>query len=1077
MKKEMRIQIIKFLKRVILFPIIFICLDFPAQSLVIASVLPRVYHTTGDTPVLMENLRTEKFRDSFSFEPKAEEKPISLAGEWRFEIADTNAQAFARVLSGKIHLPGTLDDAGLGPKNAEQPTLEGPYRIYNYAGSAYYQRDIEIPDTWSGKRVTLFLERCRWTTKVWIDDTYIGTQESLIAPHLYDFGTVLSPGRHRLTICVDNTVKLDLGRFVSALFGGTWGNMNGIIGRIELGATPPVWIDNVQVYPDIMKKTARVKVRIGNSTGKAGSGTLKVGVKNMVATWDVQGGQAEVEVDMSSAKLWDEFTPNLSELTVNLGDHERTVRFGMREFSSKGTQFTLNGRAIFLRGTLECSVWPLTGYPPTDVEAWQRIYRIIKSYGLNHMRFHSWCPPEAAFAAADAEGILLQVEAPMANVNAGSDLVRDEFITAEHMRIVDTYGNHPSCCMMALGNEFGGKEEVLTRWVEMLIKHDSRHLYSSASNNALRTENRQFTVTGWGRGVKGQGTVSDLHDIAANYKHPAVGHEIGQWMYYPDLNEIKKWNGVMALKNYEIIRDDLKNKRQLDLAPTYYQASGEFATLLYKEEIEVLLRSSGYGGFALLDLHDYPTQGTAVVGPLDAFWDSKGFITPEDFRAYCSETVPLIRMPKRTYTIDEPFKANVELAHFGSKDFANAQPVWTIKDQQGKIVDRGKLENLNIPTGKLSTLGEINASLVSANAPCKLKISIALDGTEISNDWDIWVYPVNVAPMPSADVTVCENWDLAKEALEKGKKVLFFANKTITSTSLPGKFLPVFWSPVWFQTQRPNTMGLLCESKHPFFAKFPTEFHSNWQWYNLMEHSLLFKLDETPASYRPMVQVIDNFNRNHKLGVVFEAKVGKGKLLVCGIDPKAAPADAATRQFLAGLYDYTASAQFKPTQELNQTTLENLFVPVFSSITSSSYDPPLWRRTFTPENAIDGDPISHWQSRSGAPASTYPHELILEINKSKKLSGLHCLPAQTPAIDAKNIRRDGWIKDYEVYVSDDGKSWGNPVAKGTFSYDESQKTILFSKPVETKFLKFVAINGFDPASLIASLAEISLILD
>ena len=105
---------------------------------------------------------------------------------------------------------------------------------------------------------------------------------------------------------------------------------------------------------------------------------------------------------------------------MKLGDDQRTVRFGMREFAAKGTQFTMNGRPVFLRGTLECSVFPLTGYPPTDVASWQRIYRIMKSYGLNFIRFHSWCPPEAAFAAADIEGIMIQAEGPQANVNAGA---------------------------------------------------------------------------------------------------------------------------------------------------------------------------------------------------------------------------------------------------------------------------------------------------------------------------------------------------------------------------------------------------------------------------------------------------------------------------------------------------------------------------------------------------------------------------------------------------------------------------------------------------------------------------------
>jgi len=196
-----------------------------------------------------------------------------------------------------------------------------------------------------------------------------------------------------------------------------------------------------------------------------------------------------MEVDMRGAKPWDEFSPQLHELTVTLGEDSRTVGFGMRNFTRKGSQFTMNGRPLFLRGTLECSVWPLTGYPHTDVPSWQRIYRVMKSYGLNFIRFHSWCPPEAAFAAADLEGIMIQAEGPQANVEAGKDPRRDAFIEAEFKRIVDTYGNHPSFCTMTLGNEYGGDPALLARWIDMLEKRDPRHLYSSPSEGQ-KTPNR-----------------------------------------------------------------------------------------------------------------------------------------------------------------------------------------------------------------------------------------------------------------------------------------------------------------------------------------------------------------------------------------------------------------------------------------------------------------------------------------------------------------------------------------------------------------------------------------------------------
>jgi len=509
-------------------------------------------------------------------------------------------------------------------------------------------------------------------------------------------------------------------------------------------------------------------VKIGNATGQAGHGKLRAGKQNVEAAWDEEGGSAELEADMSGAKLWDEFAPNLSEVTIQLGEDERTVRFGMRKCAGRGTQFTMNDRPVFLRGTLECSVFPMTGYPPMGVPGWQRMYRIMKSYGLNFIRFHSWCPPEAAFAAADSEGIMIQAEGPMANVSAGENPERDAFIEAELKRMVDTYGNHPSFCTMTLGNEYGGPDELLTRWVAMLMQRDSRHLYSSASAGQTTT-NRQWTESPGGRGVSGPDTMRDLRDVVTNETRPIVGHEIGQWMFFPDFAEIKKYTGVMALKNFEIIRDDLEKKHLLDLVPQYVEASGQFATLLYKEEIEVLLRTPGYAGFSLLDLHDYPTQGTALVGLLDPFWDSKGFITPEAFRQFCSPTVPLLQMPKRVYTIDEPFKATAEIAHFGPADLPNAKPMWAIRDQHGREVSSGQLAVLKVPTGKLTALGGIETSLGKAPAPGTLTVTVSLAGTKFANDWKIWVYSDMVAPQPPADVVVCKKWDEAKKGLDVRK--------------------------------------------------------------------------------------------------------------------------------------------------------------------------------------------------------------------------------------------------------------------------------------------------------------------
>jgi len=874
---------------------------------------------------------------------------ISLAGEWRFAL-DQNKEGrqkefFKSDLPGRIALPGSTDEAKAGIPNPAKPSLDGLYRPNLYEGLAWYQRDIDVPAGWKGKRILLSLERVHWDTFVWVDDQYVGTRDTLIAPHVYELPSGLASGKHRLTILVDNTKKIDLGRFVSINYEGTQTNWNGLIGKLELRAKDPVSIEDVEVYPDVARKTAKLSVTVANVTGHPVSGKLtfsaagrpaggRVPAREATFTADEPRTVVTAELPMgANVRLWDEFSPNLYDLSISLSaksgsaafSDSQTVTFGMRDLTTRGTQFIMNGRPLYLRGTLECAIFPRTGYPPTDVEAWRRIYRIEKSYGLNFIRFHSWTPPDAAFAAADLEGLMIQTEGPIANVSVGNNPTRDTFVEQELLRVVHTYGNHPSFCLMTLGNEYGGTDQLLSRWVGELIKEDSRHLYSSASS-AQVTANRQFTESGRPRGVQGTSTAFDFADIVKQADRPLIGHEIGQWTFYPNFDDIKKYTGVLQAKNFDLVRDDLEAKHMLDLAPRFVQATGMQAVLLYKEEIEVLMRTPGHTGFSLLDLHDYPGQGTALIGILDPFWDSKGFITPEKHRQYCGPTVPLLRMPKRTYTTDETFTAKIDVAHFGPQDLSNVQPLWQIRSEKGEQAASGSLAALSLPTGKLTSAGEFATPLTKIAAPAKLNVTVSLKGTQFANEWDIWVYPPASEVTAPAGVVVTRKWDEAKTALAAGRTVILFPESMNASQSKPGSFLPVFWSPVWFPNRQPATMGILCDPKHPAFAQFPTDFYSNWQWWDLIRSSHTLILNDTPATFRPIVQVIDNFSRNDKLGNLLEAQVGEGQLLLCTMDlPGIMDKQPAARQLLRSLYAYVGSPSFHPAERLDGSLIDRWF--------------------------------------------------------------------------------------------------------------------------------------------------------
>ncbi len=1037
--------------------------------------------------------------------PSREPGVRSVAGEWQLRLDQENTgisqqwfsgdwPAPAAGVVGTIHLPGTTDEVKAGMPNPKPPSLDGLYRPFVYTGAAWYRREIEIPAGWQGKRVTLLLERNHWETRVWLDDRDCGTQDSLIAPHLHELGAQLTPGRHRLTVRVDNTLKLDLGRFAHINYEGTQTNWNGIIGRLELQASDPVAIDDVQIYPDLAGQRVKTRVAVRNAADAVVHGRLELtvmdrssglAVTRAEAAFTAENGTTETDVEIpvgDKLRPWDEFSPVLYDLKVRISTaspaawaDERTVAFGQREFDTKGTQFVINGRPLFLRGNVDNAIFPLTAYPAMDVPAWRRIFGILKSYGFNHVRFHSWCPPEAAFVAADELGLYLQPEAPQANVNTGQVPARDAFIAEEVRRILRAYGNHPSFCLLTPGNELRGSNVPLIALVDECRRTDPRHVYTSSTygfGTNFFTANRQYTILSRARGIRGEGTDRDARSVVAEDARPLISHEVGQHTVFPNLAEAAKYTGVLQAANFALVRADLAAKGLLPLAPKFFAATGQEHVLLYKEEIEVALRTPGLAGFQLLDLQDYPGQGTALVGTLDAFWDSKGLITPEAHRRFCDATVPLLRLKKRAYFADETLTATVDVAHFGPADLINAHPIWSIKDTDGHELASGTLVVRTIPTGALTSLGGFELPLGKLPAPAKLTVTVSLAGTTFANDWEIWVYPPSASVPAPADLVIANRYDQSVvDALAAGKKVLLYGGFGYAGWK-KGSFKPVFWSPVWFKSE-PGTMGILCDPQHPALRGFPTEFYTNWQWWDLLNHSGALVLNDAPPGLEPIVRVIDNFARNDRLAAIFEARVGAGRLLVSMInlsdDLTQRPA---AQQLLKGLYGYLESPAFQPKTELSPELLARIFRPAEQGLMQKlgakvvHVDSEAGGRGGS--RVLDGNPDTFWQTPWNAGAPDFPHEIVIEFPTLTVARGVRILPTQ-------DANAEGRIKDYAIYTSRDGQDWGQPIARGTWAADQNPRIISFREPLELKAIRLVALSGIDESNPSASVAEIEII--
>jgi len=916
------------------------------------------------------------------------ENRVNLAGNWRLALdpgnLGVNEKWFDDSLPGddRVRLPGSIQEQGFG----EDPSPKTPWMVRSapgmdhkryeryrepgnfkvpywltpekyYKGVAWYQREIEIPEAWAGRRVALVLERPHWETQVWINGTHIGSNDSLSTPHVHELGAELPAGKHLLTIRVDNNLIRNVGPIAHSVTDHTQTNWNGMIGKLELVASAPVWIRNAQVYPAAAEKKAKVVVELGNLSGQAGRGVIRAdwgdGNMEVPVAWQDDGGTVEFEIDFGpDARLWDEFNPNLYdlELTLEARTQEagqpakavldiRKIKFGLRDIGIEGTQITINGRKLFLRGTLECCIFPLTGYPPTDVESWKRIIKIAKQHGLNHIRFHSWCPPEAAFIAADELGFYYQVEcAAWTSVGGGGPT--DKWLYSEGERITQAYGNHPSFVMMAYGNEPGGgnHKRWLGQWVDHWKKTDSRRLHTGGAGWPEIPQNQyhnikppRISAATMRDGINTRiiarppETRSDYAGIISSRGIPVVAHENGMWCVWPDFDGIEKFTGSLKPGNFEIIRDFTNDAGLGGQARDFLMASGKFQVLIYKEEIESALRTKGFAGFHMLDLRDFPGQGTALVGVLDAFWDPKPYISHEEFTRFCNDVVPLARMTKRVWTADETFEADVELAHFAAEPGV-ARASWEIHDASGQMLKSGTLPEKRVVVDNGIALGSISQSLSGMKAPARYQLVVRVEcdyGTGgkkmYENDWDLWVYPQALPDEPATDVIIAGSLsDDVVAKLNDGASVLLSFPKEEAASELVMSFSTIFWNSAWGRRAPPHSMGILCDPKHPVFKAFPTEYYSNWQWWYLLSRASMLEMDDFPPDFLPLVQVVPDYHNPQKLGLVLEAKIGKGKLLVSSIDLVSDAEDnPVLAQFRHSLLHYMQSEDFNPQHSMD----------------------------------------------------------------------------------------------------------------------------------------------------------------
>ena len=905
-----------------------------------------------------------------------------LAGEWRFACDPTRQSInlcggwYDYELPERVILPGTTASNNKGVPSTVKD-VDHMSSAYQYVGPAWYQRDIEIPEEWRDKRFVLFLERTA-RTRVWIDSSFAGSSDRLQTPQRYDLGRLLYPGKHTISIEVDNEVRRPV-QYAAHL-------TNGITGRLRLEVMDRIFIDDIRIRTDYALKRAFVDVTIGNESGlQAGGRFLSLTTSDGfpdIEKWvefRLEAGEKRkvisYEIDLRNClAMWDEFSPNLYHVRLSL--YAKTpaeaefsffdsaeAGFGVRDFRTKDMHFVINGRTVFLRGDLAHE--DRYSKEKDDLAMWKKLMLTYKEYGLNHLRFHTSCPTEAAFKAADELGLYLQVELPIWTEIASPEDPEYEPMLEPMMKrqgeyLLREYGNHPSFCMMTLGNEHSGYRPTLEHVVAHLRSFDPTRLYAEGSNNFLEKPVQSVADDFWVTfkthegyyQVRGScshsdapigpvqseapGTQTDFTAAAAFSTIPVLGHEIGQYETSPNFDEIDKFPKEIIPGNLLLFKETMEKQGLLPRWRDFYRATGRLALDCYRQDIEMFTRTANMAGYQILGIRDALGQGSALVGILNVFGESKGMVTPEEWRRYCGPEVLLIRMDKYVYRSGEHFAAKVQMANYGRDNFPDAGvSVLLCGVPDGKEIFSTVLKCAEIPQGGLFDVGGISVDLPGFSAPEPLLLTLKLEGTDIINEYKIWVFPEAAGTEAPEGVHVTSSFDAETEdILSRGGRVVLFPKRLHPDHFVEGYYCANFWSYQMFRnlslqqgkTVMPGTLGMYIDKESPVFGDFPAEDCSEWHWWHIEENSSPIILDDFPAEIAPAVQVVDNPMRCHKLGLIFEAKVGGGSLLVCAARLDECGGDPAAAWLKQNILRYAASERFAPAAGVDAEKIRGLFM-------------------------------------------------------------------------------------------------------------------------------------------------------
>ena len=405
----------------------------------------------------------------FCLLPSSAQEVVSLNGFWDFAIGDS-AQYKDYV---------TLPCSGLPDKQMEKTD----------SGKIWYRRSVYVPDSWRRHHVSLFLERPNAKTTVYVNGIKQGFCRYVFAPHRYDITTGLVPGeRNTIEICIENPPK----------------NWEGITGRMELrDQSRNIYIRQVRLRPFPFDGVLQLDLTLDGSFSAfynevAGVYIQREGVDTariLTNYYPLDNSHMLINVFVGDkVSLWDEFHPDLYRIGIAVANDYYETTFGMREIAQGEQQLYINRYPLFFRGVTLDKETLSTLDSKSDEHSWLNLFRHYKECGLNSVRFPSYCPPDAAFSAADKVGLYLQPEGPSwpdYGVSIQEGQPAEDYLISESKRLVDNYGHHPSFLMMGSGcSSSGGWTNFCKEWKKEMMRYEPTKVYDVSEFNIIPLQGR-----------------------------------------------------------------------------------------------------------------------------------------------------------------------------------------------------------------------------------------------------------------------------------------------------------------------------------------------------------------------------------------------------------------------------------------------------------------------------------------------------------------------------------------------------------------------------------------------------------